>query len=79
MLRNLPARHTTEAAIAAAQLLPHLPSAAEMLSHREAIQALVDAVLEEHLADDIDTIAGGFQLKTSKTPLTQASTGNYCC
>ena len=58
MLRNLPVQHCAEAAIAGAQLLPHLPNAVELLHHNDAIQALVGAFLEEHSASDIDTIAG---------------------
>ncbi len=58
MLRNLPVQHVAEAAIAGAQLLPHLPNAVELLQSTDAIQALVAAFLEEHSASDIDTIAG---------------------
>lgn len=58
MLRNLPVKHTTEAAIAAAQLLPSLSSAVELLTQPGALEALVAAFLEEHIATDIDTIAG---------------------
>lgn len=58
MLRNLPAQHLAEAAIAGAQLLPHLPNAVELLQQPEAVQALVAACLQEHAASDIDTIAG---------------------
>lgn len=58
MLRNLPVQHVAEAAIAGAQLLPHLPNAVELLQHADAIQALAAAFLEEHSASDIDTIAG---------------------
>lgn len=58
MLRNLPLQHVAEAAIAGAQLLPHLPNTVDLLQHADAIQALVAAFLEEHSASDIDTIAG---------------------
>ena len=58
MLGNLPLKNVTESAIAAAQLLPHQPSAVEILSHPDAVAALVAAFLEEHSATDIDTIAG---------------------
>lgn len=71
MLRNLPAKHTTESAIAAAQLLPHLPAAHELLTHPDAVPALVAAFLQEHSEACIDTLAGDCKLSneavTSKT------------
>lgn len=57
VLRNLPVRHVTEVAIAAAQLLPDLPSAATLLEQGDSVPSLVAAFLEEHAAD-IDTMAG---------------------
>lgn len=58
MLRNLPARYMTEVAIAAAQLLPELPTTATLLEQADAVPCLVAAFLEEHAAADIDTMAG---------------------
>ena len=58
MLRNLPIQHGAEAAIAGAQLLPHLPNAVELLQQSDAIHSLVEGFLEEHSSSDIDTIAG---------------------
>ena len=58
MLMNLSAKHTAEAAIAAAQMLPYLPAAAELLSQPDAVPALVSAFLEEHSQPCIDTLAG---------------------
>ena len=59
LLQNLPPRHVTEAAIAAAQLLPHdNAAAAQMLQRADAIPALVAAFLEEHAHADLDPVAG---------------------
>lgn len=59
LLQNLPPRHVTEAAIAAAQLLPHKnPAAARVLRRPDAVPALVAAFLEEHAHTDLDPVAG---------------------
>ena len=58
MLRNLPPRHVTEVAIAAAQLLPELPGVVSLLEGSDSLPSLVAAFLEEHSAADIDTMAG---------------------
>jgi len=70
VLRNLPVRHVTEVAIAAAQLLPDLPSAATLLEQGDSVPSLVAAFLEEHAAD-IDTMAG-LEATTGVTNLLRA-------
>ena len=45
-------------AVAAAQLLPHLPSAADLLRRADAVPALVSAFLTEHAQNDLDLMAG---------------------
>ena len=58
VLRNLPPRHVTEVAIAAAQLLPELPTVVSLLEGSASLPSLVAAFLEEHCTADIDTMAG---------------------
>ena len=45
-------------AVAAAQLLPHLPSAADLLRRADAVPALMSAFLAEHAQSDLDLMAG---------------------
>ena len=45
-------------AVAAAQLLPHLASAADLLRRADAVPALVSAFLAEHVQNDLDLMAG---------------------
>lgn len=58
MLRNLPARHSAEAAIAASHLLPSLPAAQQVLLRPAAVPTLIAAFLEEHSQPEVDSLVG---------------------
>ena len=59
LLENLPREAMGEAAIAAALLLDHVPQAVSILLRPGALNALVDAALEEVASPSSDAVMGG--------------------
>ena len=64
VLENLPCEAMSEAAVAAALLLEHVPQAVSVLLRPGALNSLADAALNEVASPDLDAALGGSPIRS---------------